>query len=110
MIVLEIAAVAAAIAVAFFVTRRLIRQVQRRRLREAPFPQAWREIIEANVPLYGRMPEPLREQLHGLVQVFVAEKHFEGCGGLEMTDEMWNEMLNVDLTGVMRTGVGTGWP
>ena len=88
MIVLQIAAVAAGIAVVFFVTRRLIRQVRRRRLREAPFPEGWQGIIEANVPLYGRMPESLRQQLHGLVQVFLAEKRFEGCGGLEMTDEI----------------------
>ena len=44
--------------------------------------------MERNVPLYRRMPEPLRRQLHGLVQVFLAEKRFEGCGGLTITDEI----------------------
>ena len=45
-------------------------------------------MIRKNVPLYNRLPEPLKEQLHGLVNVFIAEKRFEGCGGLEMTDEI----------------------
>jgi hypothetical protein len=45
-------------------------------------------MVEKNVPLYGRLPEELKEQLHGLVHVFLAEKHFEGCGGQEITDEI----------------------
>jgi Mlc titration factor MtfA (ptsG expression regulator) len=61
---------------------------RRARLRSAPFPAAWREIIEKNVPYYVRLPEADRRELEGLVQVFIAEKHFEGCGGLELTDEI----------------------
>jgi len=30
----------------------------------------------------------LRSELGGLINVFLAEKHFEGCGGLEITDEI----------------------
>ena len=45
-------------------------------------------ILEQNVPLYGRLPEDDRTELHGLIQVFLAEKVFEGCGGLEITDEI----------------------
>ena len=44
--------------------------------------------MERNVPLYNRLPEPLKGQLHGLVQMFLSEKRFEGCGGLEITDEI----------------------
>lgn len=61
---------------------------RRERLRAAPFPAEWREIIERNVPLYGRLDEADREELLGHIQVFLAEKHFEGCGGLELTDEI----------------------
>jgi MtfA peptidase len=61
---------------------------RRQRLRSAPFPQGWLEIIERNVRLYGRLPEADRQELQGLVQIFLAEKHFEGCGGLELTDEV----------------------
>jgi len=88
LIVVEIAIAAAVLSAALLIAKLLFRRVRRRRLREAAFPENWRRIIEANVPLYGRMPESLRRQLHGLVQVFLAEKHFEACGGLEMTDEI----------------------
>ncbi|NNF67088.1 MAG: zinc-dependent peptidase, partial [Gammaproteobacteria bacterium] len=40
------------------------------------------------VPLYQRMPEALRAELRGLVNVFLAEKAFIGCEGLVVTDEM----------------------
>ena len=54
----------------------------------APFPSRWEEIIARNVPLYARLPALLKHQLHGHIQVLLAEKRFEGCGGLEMTDEI----------------------
>ena len=38
--------------------------------------------------MYQRLPEALKQQLHGLVNVFVDEKRFVGCGGLAMTDEI----------------------
>jgi len=46
------------------------------------------QFIEKNIPLYGRLPEELKQQLHGLVNVFLAEKSFIGCGGQEITDEV----------------------
>ena len=52
------------------------------------FRPAWLEIIEKNVPYYASLPEADRRELQGLVQVFLAEKNFEGCGGLELTDEI----------------------
>jgi Mlc titration factor MtfA (ptsG expression regulator) len=65
-----------------------IKRRRRQRLRSAPFPQGWLEIIKRNVRLYRHLPEADRRELQGLVQIFLAEKHFEGCGGLEMTDEV----------------------
>ena len=38
--------------------------------------------------MYSRLPEADRRELEGLIQVFLAEKRFEGCGGLEITDEV----------------------
>lgn len=64
------------------------KQKRRERRRAEPFPAGWLEIIERNVPYYGRLPEPDRTELQGHIQVFLDEKHFEGCGGLELTDEI----------------------
>ena len=63
-------------------------QRRRKRLAARPFPTAWREILERRVPLVARLPDPLRTQLEHRIQVFIAEKQFTGCDGLEVTDEM----------------------
>jgi Mlc titration factor MtfA (ptsG expression regulator) len=65
-----------------------LKRRRRERLRATPFPPGWVQILQQNVPLYHRLSEADRRELHGRVQVFLAEKHFEGCGGLELTDEV----------------------
>jgi Mlc titration factor MtfA (ptsG expression regulator) len=66
----------------------LFKRRRRQRLRAEPFPPGWLEIIKKNVPIYNHLPEADRKELQGHVQVFLAEKRFEGCGGLELTDEI----------------------
>ncbi len=61
---------------------------RRARLRAQPFPASWLEILQRNVPYYGRLFAAEQRDLQGTIQVFVAEKNFEGCGGLEITDEI----------------------
>ena len=61
---------------------------RRNRLRAAPFPADWLSFIEKNVRFYDCLPEADRRELQGLVQVLLAEKIFEGCGGLVLTDEI----------------------
>lgn len=61
---------------------------RRRRLREQPFPPAWRGIVERNVPCFRTLPPEDQRELLGHVQVFLAEKRYEGCGGLEISDEI----------------------
>jgi Mlc titration factor MtfA (ptsG expression regulator) len=79
--------VVAALVVAALLPSRLRRR-RRQRLFRAPLPGEHRRILERNLPLYRRMPPELREQLGGHVNVFLAEKRFLGCGGLEVTEEM----------------------
>lgn len=73
---------------AFLIFKRVSRCAKRKRQSAAPFPEEYKQIIRSNVPLYNRLPDSLKEQLHGLVNVFLAEKNFEGCGGLELTNEI----------------------
>lgn len=61
---------------------------RRERLYRRPLPQDWIAVLARNVPVYRRLPEPLRRSLHGLVQVFLDDKRFEGCAGLVITDEI----------------------
>jgi Mlc titration factor MtfA (ptsG expression regulator) len=53
-----------------------------------PFPDEWERILERNVALYRYLPDSLRDQLHNDIKIFINEKHFEGLGGLEITDEI----------------------
>lgn len=61
---------------------------RRKRILAEPFPAEWDAIIDDNVALARRLDPAARARLRELVQLFVAEKHWEGCGGLELTEEM----------------------
>src|SRR5215207_9274040 len=61
---------------------------RRAKLRAQPVPPAWRAIVERHLPIFRRLAAADQRELLGHVQVFLAEKHFEGCGGLELTDEI----------------------
>ncbi len=79
---------AVGVVVAYLVGRWLRRRAKRNRLLAEPFRQEWEQIVDKNVPLFRRLPESLKKELGGLVNVFVAETKFEGCGGLEISDEI----------------------
>ncbi len=61
---------------------------RRKKITELPFPAAWEEILRRNVAHYCMLDSGERLHLHALIQVFIAEKRWEGCGGLELTDEI----------------------
>lgn len=61
---------------------------RRARLRSLPLPPGWRSALEKRVHLYRRLTQDDRDELAGHIQVLLAEKSFEGAGGLEMTDEV----------------------
>ena len=61
---------------------------RRNRIRCQAFPDSWLTILQRNVPYYERLSPQEQQALQRDIQVFIAEKNFEGCGGLEMTDEI----------------------
>jgi hypothetical protein len=61
---------------------------RRKKLTQTPFPSAWEDIIRRNVAHYCMLENAERAHLRALIQVFIAEKDWEGCGGLELTDEI----------------------
>src|SRR3954470_10064793 len=52
------------------------------------FPDEWLPYLHENVFLYRLLSEGEQARLREAVQVFVAEKFWEGCAGLRMTDEV----------------------
>ena len=61
---------------------------RRKKLNAAPFPALWEDIIRQNVAHYSMLNDDERSHLRALIKVFIAEKHWEGAGGLELTDEI----------------------
>lgn len=67
---------------------RIRRALRRKRLMTMPFPLAWQNILEHNVPIYRHLPPSLRAKLNSDIHIFLTEKKFEGCGGLNINDEI----------------------
>src|SRR5438094_10668492 len=65
-----------------------LKQQKRRRLRARQFPQEWLKLIQRHVVFFHKLTAGDRAVLLGHMQVFLAEKRFEGCGGFEITDEV----------------------
>jgi Mlc titration factor MtfA (ptsG expression regulator) len=65
-----------------------LKRRRRQRLLAEPFPEAWHDYLRSNFVHYGWLSEPEQAKLRDLLRVFIAEKQWEGCKGLEMTDEI----------------------
>ena len=61
---------------------------RRNRLAGRQFPDDWLKIIKRNVPLYGLLPPPDQTEFLRHILIFIGEKRFEGCGGLQIVDEI----------------------
>ena len=55
---------------------------------QIPFDDHWRRILQQNFPLYRRLPNPLKKMLEAHIHVFVDEKLFVGCDGMDITDRV----------------------
>ncbi len=65
-----------------------LQRSRRNKLFFKPLPPDWIHILEDNVSLYSLLPENLKHELHGRINIFLDEKEFIGCGGLQMSDEI----------------------
>jgi MtfA peptidase len=65
-----------------------LREKKREKIRAAPFPERWLGVLESNVPHYRDLTAYEQEALRDDLRIFMEEKHWEACGGLELTDEI----------------------
>lgn len=65
-----------------------LKERHRNRLKARPFPNEWQKIIKSRVAFFVRLSATDQTELLGHIQVFLAEKGFEGCAGLEIDDEI----------------------
>ena len=61
---------------------------RRKKLLSVPFPPEGERMVAQGCPWYQRLPVADQQELKEKVQIFLAEKKFEGCGGLVITEEM----------------------
>jgi len=53
-----------------------------------PFPEKWEDILIKNFVIYKHLSHTNKKKLQQLVLLFLEQKDFEGCGGLEINDEI----------------------
>jgi MtfA peptidase len=66
----------------------VFRFLKRKWLLRKSFPENWERMLINKVPVYRKLPNELQEKLKQRVVILLDEKHFEGCGGLTMSDEI----------------------
>jgi Mlc titration factor MtfA (ptsG expression regulator) len=66
----------------------LFKSKRRAEWRRRPITAEQRATVQRNVPYVATLSAEDQRELEGHMQVFLAEKSFEGCGGLAMTDEI----------------------
>jgi Mlc titration factor MtfA (ptsG expression regulator) len=67
---------------------RWLRNRRRKKILARPFPDNWLRILNENVWQFESLSQPDRDKLCDDLRVFVAEKYWQGCAGLELTDEV----------------------
>ncbi|QBG47731.1 zinc-dependent peptidase [Verrucomicrobia bacterium S94] len=58
------------------------------RILSTPPPDHWRPLLKKTLPIVSCLDQKRWQELAGKMQVFIATKQFEGCGGLQVTEEM----------------------
>ena len=76
---------------------------RRRRILANAFPSGWLKILDDTVGHYHVLTETDRARLRDTIQILIAEKDWEGCRGLEMTDTI--RVTVAALAGVMILGL-----
>lgn len=85
--IIMLAALGAAIVIGIIIGA-VFRSNREKNLMVRELPDEWMAILKRNVALYRFLPEELKKELQGRINIFIDEKEFEGCGELAITDEI----------------------
>lgn len=64
------------------------RSHRRKKLTQRPLPAHWPDILREKLPYYPKLTPEERELFHTHLKVFFWSKHWEGAGGLEITEKI----------------------
>src|SRR5579864_7870408 len=65
-----------------------LKHYRRQKLLAQPFPAEWLDYLRRNLVHYRFLSSEEQAKLRDDLRVFIDEKNWEGCGGLELTDEI----------------------
>src|ERR1051326_201938 len=65
-----------------------VRKRRRARLLRQPFPDVWHAYLRTNVAVYNILATEDQAKLRDTLRILIAEKRWEGCGGLNITEEI----------------------
>ena len=71
-----------------FLTKNVIRENRRKKVMKNPFPREWENYLKENYTLFSKMPAELQHDMKNNINIFLNEKIFFGCEGLEITDQI----------------------
>ena len=66
---------------------RPLRHASRKKLLAEPFPEPWLPFLQ-RLPFYRHLDERGQQRIRDDLRVLIAEKSWEGCAGLELSDEI----------------------
>jgi len=75
-------------AAAIWIIWQVTRKIRLNHLLKRPFPDEWEQITGKYLIPYNSLPEKLQSELKRLIVEFLHTKTFEGCNGVEITDEI----------------------
>jgi len=62
--------------------------IRLKRIAKQEFPAKWLEIVQRRLPFFHSLPDLSQRSLKDLIKVFINDKHFVGCAGQEINDEI----------------------
>ena len=63
-------------------------KIRKQELLNKTFSKDYLKILDANFEIYKKLPQEQQKKLFGLIHLFLDEKDFTACEGLEITDEI----------------------
>ncbi|MCG9755867.1 zinc-dependent peptidase [Shewanella insulae] len=88
MLAIFILALVSSVAIGYILFKPRYVRYRRAQIAKRPFPASWRAILKRRMPYFRALPSDLQLQLKRHIQIFIAEKTFIGCQGIEIDDEI----------------------
>ena len=76
------------LAITAFAASHVYQRQRRKRILSRPFPELWSGYLQHRLPVYPHLAGDERARLHQMVHLFLEDKNYYGCAGLQITDEI----------------------